>query len=57
MSQNATSSLEAAANDAGVSKAAESTTGAHGGRRKLPFAFTEHGTLQAAKILMEKSGV
>jgi hypothetical protein len=27
------------------------SSGAHGGRRKLPWAFTEHGALMAATVL------
>ena len=27
------------------------TTSAHGGRRKLPYAFTEHGAIMAANVL------
>jgi hypothetical protein len=27
------------------------SSGAHGGRRKLPWAFTEHGALMAANVL------
>ena len=30
---------------------AVSTSGRHGGRRKLPWAFTEHGALMAATVL------
>jgi ORF6N domain len=29
----------------------------HGGRRKLPYAFTEHGALQAANVLRSKQAV
>jgi hypothetical protein len=29
----------------------------HGGRRKLPYAFTEHGALQAANVLRSKRAV
>lgn len=32
-------------------------TGSHGGRRKLPWAFTEHGALMAANILRSKQAV
>ena len=32
-------------------------TGSHGGRRKLPTAFTEHGALMAANILRSKQAV
>jgi len=39
-SQNVISSLETM-----------STSGKHGGRRTLPFAFTEHGVLMAANVL------
>jgi hypothetical protein len=30
---------------------------AHGGRRKLPYAFTEHGALQAANVLKSERAV
>jgi hypothetical protein len=29
----------------------------HGGRRKLPYAFTEHGALMAANVLSSKRAV
>ncbi|PWU16355.1 MAG: DNA-binding protein [Verrucomicrobia bacterium] len=31
--------------------------GAHGGRRKLPFAFTEHGAIMAANVLNSSKAV
>jgi hypothetical protein len=33
------------------SQFATSNPGGHGGRRKLPMAFTEHGAIQAATVL------
>jgi hypothetical protein len=32
-------------------------TGSHGGRRKLPFAFTEHGAIMAATVLNSSEAV
>jgi hypothetical protein len=32
-------------------------TGSHGGRRRLPTAFTEHGALMAANILRSEQAV
>ncbi len=47
-SQIATSSLRAE-HPSSASKAS------HGGRRKLPFAFTEHGAIMAATVLVWKT--
>ena len=33
------------------------SSGAHGGRRKLPWAFTEHGAIQAANVLNSKRAI
>jgi phage regulator Rha-like protein len=33
------------------------TTSTHGGRRKLPMAFTEHGVIMAANVLRSKRAV
>jgi hypothetical protein len=33
------------------------TTSSHGGRRKLPFAFTEHGAMMAAMVLNSPEAV
>ena len=33
------------------------TSSAHGGRRKLPFAFTEHGAIMAATVLNSPKAV
>jgi hypothetical protein len=33
------------------------SSGGHGGRRSLPFAFTEHGTIMAASVLNSKRAV
>jgi hypothetical protein len=30
------------------------SSSAHGGRRKLPYAFTEHGSIMAANVLRKK---
>jgi hypothetical protein len=35
----------------------QSAIGSHGGRRKLPWAFTEHGALMAANILRSERAV
>jgi hypothetical protein len=35
----------------------QSVTGSHGGRRYLPYAFTEHGAVMAANILRSKRAV
>jgi hypothetical protein len=35
----------------------QSVTGSHGGRRRLPTAFTEHGALMAANILRSEQAV
>jgi hypothetical protein len=35
----------------------DATTSAHGGRRKLPYAFTEHGAMMAAMVLNSPEAV
>ena len=52
-SQIATSSLQS------IDSAGESSNGArsHGGRRHLPWAFTEHGALMAANILRSEQAI
>lgn len=37
--------------------ATSSSPGSHGGRRKLPLAFTEHGAIQAATVLSSPRAV
>jgi hypothetical protein len=49
-SQFATSSLE-------VNRSQYSTGSTHGGRRKLPTAFTEHGAIMAANVLRSKQAI
>ena len=54
ISQSATSNPEASGRQspgANSSQSAMSSTAARGGRRKLPWAFTEHGALMAASML------
>lgn len=57
-SQNATSSGEARKGP-GDEKSSRSqiVTSSHGGRRNLPYAFTEHGALQAANVLKSERAV
>lgn len=51
-SQNVMSSMQyIEAQDEGWSRAKNATTSKHGGRRKLPYAFTEHGAIMAATVL------
>ncbi len=35
----------------------QSVTSSWGGRRKLPYAFTEHGALQAANVLRSNRAI
>jgi len=52
ISQSAISSAGAAGNEEDSSNSSQSAmTSRHGGRRKLPWAFTEHGCLMAATVL------
>src|SRR6266478_4760852 len=50
-SQIVTSRSETAENEEDTPNRSRSETGSHGGRRRLPYAFTEHGALQAANVL------
>jgi len=50
-SQPATSSLPLAQGQEDAPNRAHFAAGSHGGRRKLPWAFTEHGALMAANTL------
>jgi hypothetical protein len=50
-SQFATSSSQAADSALYKLKRVQFATGSHGGRRYVPWAFTEHGALMAANIL------
>ncbi|MDX2081108.1 MAG: ORF6N domain-containing protein [Terrimicrobiaceae bacterium] len=69
-SQIATSSLEGESPEAlgsqiatldgeevNTPKRSQSVTGSHGGRRKLPYAFTEHGAIMAATVLNSPEAV
>ena len=56
-SQFATSSLQGAGPKANISNQSQFTTGAHGGRRYLPWTFTEHGALMAANLLRSHRAV
>ncbi len=40
-----------------ISQNAISSSGAHGGRRQLPWVFTEHGALMAANVLRSPRAV
>ena len=57
MSQFATSSLETIENDEDKENLSQFATSSHGGRRKLPHAFTEHGTIMAASVLNSPEAV
>jgi hypothetical protein len=50
-SQFATSSLDVPQIEDVAPNGSQIVTGSHGGRRKLPHAFTEHGPIMAATIL------
>jgi hypothetical protein len=54
-SQFVTSSLQAP--DSPKNNRSQIVTGSHGGRRYLPWAFTEHGALMAANILRSERAV
>ena len=56
-SQFVTSSPAVPAKDAPAQNWPQIAIGSHGGRRKLPFAFTEHGTLMAATVLNSSRAV
>jgi hypothetical protein len=57
-SQFATSSLQVkAAAEVASDALAAARDGSHGGRRKLPWAFTEHGALMAANVLRSPRAV
>ena len=54
-SQFVTSSLQAS--DSPKNNRSQIVTSSHGGRRYLPWAFTEHGALMAANILRSERAV
>ena len=56
-SQIATSSLEYEENQSDTPNRSKIVTGSHGGRRRLPYAFTEHGALMAANVLNSPEAV
>jgi hypothetical protein len=56
-SQNVTSSSQDIDSSARLVKRAQSMTGLHGGRRYLPWVFTEHGALMAANVLRSERAV
>jgi len=57
ISQIATSSLQPVDNNRENMNSSQFATRSHGGRRKLPWAFTEHGALMAANILRSEQAV
>ena len=56
-SQIATSSSQRAGSLESDRNRLQSVTGSHGGRRYLPWAFTEHGAVMAANILRSEQAV
>jgi hypothetical protein len=56
-SQIATSSLETPQKQGIAPNWSQIATASHGGRRKLPFAFTEHGAIMAATVLYSPEAV
>jgi hypothetical protein len=56
-SQIAISSLEVSGYESNMISRAQFVTGSHGGRRTLPYAFTEHGALMAANVLNSPQAV
>lgn len=56
-SQFATSSLAITKDQNVAPNSSQFATSSHGGRRKLPFAFTEHGEIMAATILNSPEAV
>ena len=56
-SQSVTSSMEVVGNERDENNRSQNATGSHGGRRKLPFVFSEHGAIMAASILNSTEAV
>jgi hypothetical protein len=56
-SQFATSSLGVAQKAGVLPNRSQFVTASHGGRRKVPFAFTEHGAIMAATVLNSPEAV
>jgi hypothetical protein len=46
-----------ATSSAGLSRSQFATGSTHGGRRKLPMVFTEHGAIMAANVLRSKRAI
>lgn len=57
ISQIAISSLQIIDNKRNNMNSSKFATSSHGGRRKLPWVFTEHGALMAANILRSEQAV
>jgi hypothetical protein len=56
-SQFVTSRPEVAGDEQDAQSRSQIATGSHGGRRKRPFAFTEHGAIMAASVLNSPEAV
>ena len=56
-SQTVTSNLETLEDYEDTDNRSQIVTGSHGGRRYLPWAFTEHGAVMAANILRSEQAV
>ena len=56
-SQIVTSSVEYEEDQSDTQNRSQFVTGSHGGRRGLPYAFTEHGALMAANVLNSPEAV
>ena len=56
-SQTVTSNLETLEDYEDTENRSQIVTGSHGGRRYLPWAFTEHGAVMAANILRSEQAV
>jgi hypothetical protein len=46
-----------ATSSAGLNRSLFTTGSTHGGRRKLPMVFTEHGAMMAANVLRSKQAI
>ena len=57
MSQIATSSLQHAGNETRANLMSQFVTSSWGGRRKMPFVFTEHGALMLASVLSSPAAI
>jgi len=54
-SHSVTSSLISTKDQRDIENRSQNVTGSHGGRRKRPTVFTEHGTLMAANVLRSRT--